>query len=214
MTKPSEIPAACVPRCLKLNGFNPKTVLPYGLKAAYIRSAMQDFLDFLGFVNTQLHSKGIERLETMLMAANFSSMVGEFMGTNIPKYCDSLARNRYHNGHPDLIPAGIFDDDAVQHSQKGIEIKASRYDRGWQGHNPEKVFLMVFVFESNGPQDDYKGLPSIPFRFKTVVGANLKKTDWKYSGRSASSRRTITASVAKSGYEKMKSNWIYNDPVL
>jgi hypothetical protein len=38
--------------------------------------------------------------------------------------------------------------------------------------------------------------------------------DWSFSGRSASSRRTITASVTKSGYEKMSANWIYEDSNL
>jgi hypothetical protein len=37
----------------------------------------------------------------------------------------------------------------------------------------------------------------------------LKKEDWKFSGRSATSRRTITASVTPSGFAKMEANWIY-----
>lgn len=61
------------------------------------------------------------------MPANFSSLVGEFMSTSLPKYCSSLVKNQYHNGHPDLIPAGYFLNDAVQHSREGIEVKASRY---------------------------------------------------------------------------------------
>ena len=51
---------------------------------------MREFLDFLGFVNTSLLSKQIPRLESFLMMANFSSIVGEFMGAAIPKYCKKL----------------------------------------------------------------------------------------------------------------------------
>jgi hypothetical protein len=47
-----------------------------------------------------------------------------------------------------------------------------------------------------------------------VAGARLDKEDWSFSGRSESSRRTITASVTKSGYEKMMANWIYRAPAL
>ena len=54
-----------------------------------------------------------------------SSMVGEFMGATIPKYCDKLAKNQYHNGHPDLVPKGKFTGDSLQHGTEGIEIKAS-----------------------------------------------------------------------------------------
>jgi hypothetical protein len=175
---------------------------------------MAEFTDFLGFINQQLSTKGINRMETMLMPANFSSMVGEFMGSAIPRYCSTLAKNAYHNGHPDLVPSGRFPRNAAQHSDEGIEIKASRYLKGWQGHNPEEVFLLVFVFDSNRPVDTSEGTAPKPFRFVMVVGAPLVKTDWLFSGRSEGSRRTITASVTQSGYAKMMANWIYQSPTL
>ena len=204
----------CLPEPLNADGFNKKAVLPYGLKADHVREAMQEFIDFLGFVNGQLCSKNIPRLESMLMAANFSSMVGEFMTANIPKFCKTITKNLYHNGHPDLIPAGMFKGNAVQYAHDGIEVKASRYEKSWQGHNPEEIFLMVFVFEANGPRDSLRQIDSMPFRFKMVVGASLKKKDWKFAGRSGKSRRTITASVTRSGYEKMLHNWIYLIPEI
>ncbi len=145
---------------------------------------MLDFADFLGFVNHQLFSRGVPRLESMLMPANFSSIVGEFMSMSIPKYCGTLVRNQYHNGHPDLIPSGKFPGDAVQYTRDGTEIKASRYDRGWQGHNPEDTWLMVFVFDSNRPSDIANKVQPRPFRFRLVVGARLAKKDWRFSGRS------------------------------
>jgi hypothetical protein len=46
------------------------------------------------------------------------------------------------------------------------------------------------------------------------VGAQLEESDWKFAGRSETSRRTITASVTSSGYNKMMANWIYNAPGL
>jgi hypothetical protein len=170
---------------------------------------MNDFVEFLGFLNRQLRTREIQRLESMMMPANFSSLVGEFAIANIPKYCPSLVKNQYHNGHPDLIPAGLFPNNAVQHTREGIEIKASRYHRGWQGHNPEAVWIMVFIFDSNRPIDAVKNIPPKPFHFLQVVGAQLTQQDWSFSGRSATSRRTITASVTRSGYEKLRANWIY-----
>jgi hypothetical protein len=144
----------------------------------------------------------------MLMPANFSSIVGEFIATSLPKYCPTIARNRYHNGHPDLVPVGLYHDDAAQYGHEGIEIKASRYLRGWQGHNPETTWLLVFCFASNIPADALKGAGPRPFRFMLVAGALLATEDWAFSGRSTTSRRTITASVTKSGYDKMLANWI------
>jgi hypothetical protein len=197
---------ACTALPINENCFNRSCILPYGLKVEHIKAAMVDFIGFLSFINSQLYTQQIPRLETMLMSANFSSIVGEFMSATIPKHCGSLVKNRYHNGHPDLIPASMFVNNAIQYASEGIEIKASRYNSAWQGHNPENVWLMVFVFNS----DSANTITPKPFAFVKVVGAYLSKEDWKFSGRSAQSRRTITASVTKSGYDKMTANWIYN----
>lgn len=200
---------ACKPTPLNPIGFNRQVSLPHGLIADHVRSAMQDFLDFLGFINPQLHRKQIPRLEAFLMPANFSSMVGEFITATIPNYCPSIVKNRYHNGHPDLLPLGMYPGDSVLHAAEGIEVKASRHVSGWQGHNPEDVWLMVFVFDANSSRDVALGIAPKPFSFVRVLGARLTKDDWKFSGRSETSRRTITASVTRSGFEKMGASLIY-----
>lgn len=200
---------ACTPVPLNLQGFNKNVVLPCGLSATHVQKAMGDFMDFLGFLNQQLNTRQLPRLESFLMPANFSSMVGEFMSATIPKYCKALAKNTYHNGHPDLVPKGKFERDACQYGTEGIEIKASRHGSGWQGHNPEDAWLMVFVFDANSARDASRDIAPKPFRFLKVVGAQLEKSDWAFSGRSETSRRTITASVTRTGYEKMEANWLY-----
>ncbi len=206
---PDKEALACIPVPLRADGFNRSAIIPYGLQPEHIRKAMDDFIDFLGFINVQLRTKRIQRLESFLMPANFSSMVGEFMAAAIPKYCKTVAKNRYHNGHPDLLPKGHYTGNSILHGSEGIELKASRHASGWQGHNPEDVWLMVFVFDANGSRDEVQGIEPRPFRFLKVLGAKLEKSDWQFSGRSSTSRRTITASVKRSGFEKMEANWIY-----
>ena len=196
-------------------GFNPQARIPFGVTVEHIGQAMTEFTDFLGFVNTQLRTRDINRLETMLMAANFSSIVGEFMTSAIPKYCPTIVKNTYHNGHPDMIKPGIYPGNSLQHGPlgtEGIEVKGSRYLKGWQGHNAEEAWLMMFCFTSGRPTDVSKNIPPTPFHFTLVAGAQLSKSDWSESGRKAGSRRTATASVKKSGYEKMIANWIYKAP--
>jgi hypothetical protein len=194
---------------------NRKAVMPFGVTAKHVFSAMMEFVGLLEFIDSQLQSKRMARLEEMLMPANFSSMVGEFMCASIPKHCNTVAKNTYHNGHPDLLPAKKYAANAAQHAgADGIEIKASRYLKAWQGHNPEDVWMMVFVFEGGRPRDAGTGMPLVPFRFALVCGALLKKADWLFAGRSQKSRRTITASVTRSGYDKMIANWIYRVPIL
>lgn len=201
--------AACTPVPVDPKGFNPNADIPYGCTIKHIRKAMQDYIDFLGFLNQQLHGKRIQRLESFIMPANFSSMVGEFMTATIPKYCSSIVKNIYHNGHPDMLPRGVFPGDSVLHTTEGIEVKSSRRSSGWQGHNPEDVWLMVFVFDANSSRDAARNVLPKPFQFVKVVGARLTKENWSFSGRSKTSRRTITASVTRNGREKMEANWIY-----
>ena len=137
------------------------------------------------------------------------------MTATIPKYCSGVVKNTYHNGHPDLLPTGRYTKDACQHAgADGIEVKASRYLKSWQGHNAEDVWLMVFMFQAGRPTDVARGIGPIKFRFLEVLGALLSKEDWKFAGRSESSRRTITASGTHSGYDKMRQNWIYRAPNL
>ena len=207
--------AHCVPEIPSIDWFNPNAKVPCGVTVDHIRSAMVEFTEFLGFIDTQLVTKGMARFEDMLMPANFSSIVGEFMTASIPKFCSTVAKNAYHNGHPDLVPAGKYPNNSAQHAgADGIEVKSSRYLKGWQGHNPEDSWLMVFVFEGGRPTDKAKGISAKPFRFLMVCGALLDKSDRRYAGRSATSRRTITASVTKTGYTKMMANWIYRAPGL
>ena len=77
---------------------------------------------------------------------------------------------------------------------------------------------MVFVFDANSANDEAQAIKkrkepvARPFRFVEVLGAQLEEDDWQFSGRSATSRRTITATIKPSGYEKMADNWIYRDP--
>jgi hypothetical protein len=172
---------------------------------------MSDFVEFLTSVNLQLYENGSQRLETILQAAGFSSLVGEFVQSKIPDYCDTIVENTYHNGHPDMLPAGEYPENSCQKADEGIEIKASRSDGSWQGHNPENVFLMVFVYDSNNENDRD---PVRPFRFRKVVAGSLEEDDWSFQGRSEDSRRTITASVLASGRDKMHDNWVYRDPEL
>ncbi len=198
---------AAMPVPVKLECFNRNCELPYSLTAEHVQKAMEDFLELLGFVNQKLVEGGFLPLESFLMPATFSSLVGDFIIRRISHHCSSLVKNQYHNGHPDLLPRGMFPEDAAQHASEGIEIKASRRASAWQGHNPEKVWLIVFHFDSSTPSDRQPRR----FCFKGVYAAQLDKQDWAFSGRSGTSRRTITATVNKNGMQKLKSNWVYLD---
>ena len=57
---------------------------------------------------------------------------------------------------------------------KGVEIKTSRQSGGWQGHNPEVGWLIVFRYElANG---------EVPTRFVQILAGDLKAEDWSLVG--------------------------------
>lgn len=206
MPTEQEIKAA-TPKPLDGSCFNANPVLPHSLSSEDVANAMKDFIEFISSINNALVHKDLPRLESVAMPANFSSLVGEFMHRQIPEYCPNLVQNSFHNGHPDMIPAGRYDEDSIQYGDHGVEVKASRYRGGWQGHNVEECWLMVFHYDSNSPNDEE---PIRPFEFKGVFVGELEEGDWSFSGRGRDSRRTITASVLASGRDKMTDNYIYD----
>ncbi|MEB2289281.1 MAG: hypothetical protein OZ934_14370 [Anaerolineae bacterium] len=67
MSVPDDIELrACIPVPVNPHRLNPDCVLPYDLEPEHVHRAMGDFIDFLGFINQQLHTKGMPRLESFL----------------------------------------------------------------------------------------------------------------------------------------------------
>lgn len=48
---------ACQPHPIESNGFNPNATLPYDFRIEHILLAMNNFVEFLGFINQQLYSQ-------------------------------------------------------------------------------------------------------------------------------------------------------------
>ena len=60
-------------------GFNRHADLPYGLRVAEIRGALEDIYDFPHNVNRFLTERGWDRLEETLEAATFSGVISEMI---------------------------------------------------------------------------------------------------------------------------------------
>ena len=78
----------CVPEQPSFENFNDNAKIPFGVSVENIFHAMVDFTDFLRTVDAELVRKNMARLEEMLMPANFSSMVGEFISDSSHAYSD------------------------------------------------------------------------------------------------------------------------------
>ncbi len=171
---------------------------------------MEDVYDFLYNVNNFLVTRGYERLEETLSGATFSGLMSELVVESLGKHSATMEKNAYHNGRPDLIPRGLYGPAGVLRGADGVEVKASRNKSGWQGHNVESGWIMIFQYGIDLITEPLTNRE--PTTFERVLCTQLEENDWSFSGRSASSRRTITASILRSGAEKLAGNPIYLDP--
>lgn len=191
--------------------FNSGAELPCGLTVSEIRQAIIDTYEFLFDLNNFFVSKGYARLEELLLGNSRSGMISEILVKHIGENSSTLTRNRKVGGHPDLIPRGKYPNDEVLHGNEGIEVKTSKQPGGWQGHNPEDAWLLIFRYV----EDARSGVsPSErkPLEFVQVLCAHITHDEWSFSGRSGTSRRTITASITEAGMDKLRSNPIYQHP--
>jgi len=102
-----------------------------------------------------------------------------------------------------MYPSNSVRDGGAQ----GIEIKASRYLKNWQGHSGEDSWLMMFVFQSG--RLNPKLTQQVGFKFLIVAGGLLSKDDGPYAGTSGTGLTMITQSITKITAQKIMANWIY-----
>jgi hypothetical protein len=196
-------PSSLLPQYL-----NRSVMLPYGVTAEHIADAVSDTYRLYHGLNKYLSDNGFRRLEELLLGNSLSGIVSEFLVKSIAKVCPLLLANEKVGGYPDLLPGGHYSSTLVLKGDEGIEVKASIQRGGWQGHNPEEGWAMVFRY-AVGPQGDEE---PAPLTFVEILCAHLGADDWSFSGRKGASRRTPTASITSRGVEKLRSNFLYRLP--
>lgn len=195
--------------------FNPNAELPYGVTPGEVREAIKGFYHFYNDLNRFLMREDHGRIETVLRANNaLSDFIGNVATEELASATDALIVNQKPDGFPDLLPTNndeyAAQDYEVHHGEHGIETKCSKSSGGWQAHNNEEAWFIVFRYERGDAEADINHME--PIRFTQILAGNLNKDDWSHSGRTGDSRRTITSSIIKSGMDKLRSNPIYEDP--
>jgi hypothetical protein len=191
-------------------GFKSPVTLPYNVTVQEVAAALGQVYSILHSIDAALKAGDAERLEEFMHPANFSFLLSELIVGGLARHCRGLAKNRYHNGHPDLLPVGVYPGDAVLRAEEGVEVKCSRRPSGWQGHNAEESWILVAVYKldvDTEPPDD-----RCPTYFERVMIARLQHTDWSFAGRGEGSRRTPTASILQSGTDKLIAGTVYEQP--
>lgn len=188
--------------------FNKDAVLPYELRLADFELAMQDVYDMLFDVNTAMVSRGLKRLEETVRAAIFSGILSDALTASVARHARVLTENLYHNGHPDLIPDGLYANNAVAAGEEGVEVKATRGGGAVDTHGARDAWLLVFRYLVDNETEP--AVERNPTRIVEVLLAQLTVDDFRRNPRGELGTRT--ASPNRAGIGKLRANWIYREP--
>jgi hypothetical protein len=210
-----------MPRFLEKMNTNPAGVvagcgqwLPYNLRDTDFVRMVEDVHGMLHEVNVKLNALGYDRLEELLDPAGFSGLISRSVVDRLASASksSSLTPNRYHNGYPDLLPRGMYAGDAVAHGGAGgLEVKASRYESGWQAHGPRSGWFCVVPFELDH-NDNVALHDREPTKLRAVLVAELAEQDWSWQPAKEGKIRSGTASVRPSGEAKLRRGAVWIDP--
>jgi hypothetical protein len=187
---------------------NRQVILPYELTAQEVEEAVAETYRLFHGLNDYLVQSGFRPLEELLLGNSLSGIISEFLVKNIARASATLEANLKVGGHPDLLPQGHYTSNLILKGDEGIEVKSSIQKEGWQGHNPEDCWLMVFRYAVGAQHNN----EAVPLTFVEILCAYLTKADWSFSGRTGASRRTPTASITSTGVEKLRENFLYRVP--
>ena len=191
--------------------WNESAELPYGVTAEDFKEAIEETYQIYGDICEYLLGEGHGRIETLIRANNaLSDLIGNIATEALADSSDALVHNQKDDGWPDLLPVDHYDDFEVLYGDEGIETKCSKSSGGWNAHNNEEGWFVIFRYDRGDPEEEPENM--VPVRFVQILAAELDEDDWEHSGRSEESRRTITSYVQETGMDKLRSNPVYQDP--
>jgi len=168
--------------------------------------AMQDVYDFFFDVNSHLVDRGLGRLDDMLRKAIMSGMLSDMVTASLARHSRTLVENRYHNGHPDLIVRGVYENDSVKSGIEGVEIKTTRKSGGAvDTHGAREQWMCVFVYDVDNLTEPATARD--PLRFTEVYLGHVTLDDFRKNSRGELGTRTAT--LHREGIQKLRGNWIY-----
>lgn len=191
---------------LQESGFNKELKLPYELRLADFRIAMQDVYDFFYDVNSHLTEKGLDRLDDMLRPAIMSGVLSDMLTASLAKHSRSLVENDYFNGHPDLVVKGKYPKNSVKAGEEGVEIKTTRKIGGAvDTHGARNQWMCVFVYVVDNVSEP--AIERKPLTFTEVYLGKVTTDDFRKNPRGELGTRTAT--LHADGIAKLRKNWVY-----
>ncbi len=187
--------------------FNEGAVLPYELRLEDFQLAMQDVYDLLFDINSALVDRGLQRMEETVRPAIFSGIISDTISASVARHSRVLTENQFHNGHPDLIPDGMYPKNEIQAGEAGVEVKATKGRGAVDTHGARDAWLVVFRWSADMESEPVHD--RAPTKFVEVLLAQLETADFRRNERGELGTRT--ASPNADGMAKLRANWVYRD---
>lgn len=184
--------------------------LPYGLQPRHFTAVVEDVEELLADVNGLLKTQHYDCLEHLLDSASFSGLISRTVAMRLQAASRSLVVNRYHNGYPDLLVKGQYPRDMARHGRGGLEIKASRYEKGWQAHAAREGWFCVVQFTSQ--TRDAGSSNKSGTTIEAVMVAELTKADWSWHPAKPGRIRSGTATMKASAVAKCRAGAVWVSP--
>lgn len=185
---------------------NQNANLPYELRLADFRLAMQDVYDFFFDVNSHLVGKGLDRLDDMLRPAIMSGVLSDMLTASLARHSRTLVENNFFNGHPDLVVKGKYPKNSIKAGEHGVEIKTTRKAGGAvDTHGARDQWMCVFVYDVDNESEP--ATDRHPLRFTEVYLGKVTIADFRKNPRGELGTRTATLHAA--GIAKLRKSWIY-----
>lgn len=101
--------------------------LPYGLTFENFQNASRQVDTILSSVNAALASAGLAPIHDVITTpATLSALISDLFAYALAFESLQLEVNSFHNGHPDLVPVGVYPGDGIQAGHEGVEVKATK----------------------------------------------------------------------------------------
>lgn len=168
---------------------------------------MQDVYDLLHDINVALTTKDLSRVEETVRPAIFSGILSDTLSASLAKHSRALVPNRFHNGHPDLIPQGRYPENAVAAGEEGVEVKATKGRGAVDTHGAREAWLLVFRYEIDSTTEP--AITRAPTRVVEILLAQLALDDFRKNPRGELGTRT--ASPNRIGITKLRENFVYRE---
>lgn len=162
-----------------------------GLTLSQLKTAIEASYTTLDIIDFQLTSRNLPPIERLVELANFSSMIGNILGSELASTSNGLYKRNKPHTYPDLIP--------LKKPAREIEIKVALETNKPKGHLPKAGTYMTFRYVLGGRSGDFSrgklNRGDTAWIWEVRVG-NLSLNDFALSNTAGDSGKTAVIKTA------------------